>query len=82
MCEPLGKHTTLSQVYKLFGGSVAVGIPGNPANIFAYSGPRGLQARPGLAHTLRFATACTQFLHTLCPLPPHVHSIWLCSQAS
>ena len=30
-------------VYKLFGGSVNPGIPGAAANMFAYSGPRGLK---------------------------------------
>jgi len=60
--NPIGKHMSSSQVYKLFGGSVAVGIPGNPANIFAYSGPRGLQARLSLACTL-FPTAAEGRLH-------------------
>lgn len=32
------------QVYKLFGGSVTQGVPGEPSNMFAYSGPRGLKA--------------------------------------
>lgn len=30
-------------IYKLFGGSVNPGIPGASANMFAYSGPRGLK---------------------------------------
>lgn len=32
-------------IYKLFGGSVNPGIPGASANMFAYSGPRGLKVR-------------------------------------
>jgi hypothetical protein len=30
-------------VYKLFGGSVNAGIPGEASNMFAYTGPRGLK---------------------------------------
>ena len=30
-------------IYKLFGGSVNPGIPGASANMFAYTGPRGLK---------------------------------------
>jgi len=30
-------------IYKLFGGSVNPGIPGAKANMFAYTGPRGLK---------------------------------------
>ena len=30
-------------IYKLFGGSVNAGIPGDPGNMFAYRGPRGLK---------------------------------------
>lgn len=32
-------------IYKLFGGSVNPGIPGASANMFAYTGPRGLKVR-------------------------------------
>jgi len=32
-------------VYRLFGGSVAHGIPGSAENMFRYSGPRGLKVR-------------------------------------
>lgn len=32
-------------VYKLFGGSVAHGIPGNAENMFRFSGPRGLKVK-------------------------------------
>ena len=32
-------------VYKLFGGSIAQGIPGSRDNMFRYTGPRGLQVR-------------------------------------
>lgn len=32
-------------VYKLFGGSVASGVPGHKENMFRYSGPRGLKVR-------------------------------------
>jgi hypothetical protein len=34
---------TVMLVYKLFGGSVNTGIPGDPTNMFAYSGPRGIR---------------------------------------
>lgn len=30
-------------VYKLLGGNTSSGIPGDPANIFAYNGPRGIK---------------------------------------
>ncbi|KAK9828026.1 hypothetical protein WJX81_001394 [Elliptochloris bilobata] len=36
---------TIMLVYKLFGGSVTQGVPGDPSNMFAYSGPRGLKVR-------------------------------------
>ncbi|GAB4823402.1 hypothetical protein N2152v2_010448 [Parachlorella kessleri] len=32
-------------IYKLFGGSVNVGIPGTGGNIFQYDGPRGLKVK-------------------------------------
>lgn len=34
-------------IYKLFGGSVNPGIPGASANMFAYTGPRGLKVDLG-----------------------------------
>lgn len=30
-------------VYKLFGGSVNAGVPGESSNMFAFTGPRGLK---------------------------------------
>lgn len=30
-------------IYKLFGGSVNPGIPGDNANMFTYNGPRGIK---------------------------------------
>ena len=44
-------------IYKLFGGNIAVGKPGDPANIFNFSGPQGIQVR----HT---AAACMTTRHT------------------
>ena len=44
----LGVQTALL-VYKLFGGSVSQGIPGNRSNMFRYCGPRNLQVRTGQA---------------------------------
>lgn len=35
-------------IYKLFGGSVNPGIPGASANMFAYTGPRGLKVTASL----------------------------------
>ena len=32
-------------VYKLFGGSVHAGIPGDPTNMFSYRGPPGIRVR-------------------------------------
>ena len=32
-------------VYRLFGGSVNSGIPGNDANMYTYQGPRGIRVR-------------------------------------
>jgi len=32
-------------IYKLFGGNVSTGRPGDPANIFTYTGPRGIKVR-------------------------------------
>lgn len=34
---------TVMLIYKLFGGSVNSGIPGEPTNMFNYSGPRGVK---------------------------------------
>jgi hypothetical protein len=49
-------------VYRLFGGNptAVTGIPGQPGNMFRYTGPRGLQARR--THP---AAACPQsvFVH-------------------
>ena len=36
---------TVMLIYKLFGGSVNSGIPGEPTNMFNYSGPRGIKVR-------------------------------------
>ena len=36
---------TVMLIYKLFGGSVNSGIPGEPTNMFNYSGPRGIRVR-------------------------------------
>ena len=38
----LGVQTALL-AYKLFGGSISQGIPGNRSNMFKYTGPRNLQ---------------------------------------
>ncbi len=35
-------------IYKLFGGSLNPGIPGNAANLYTYKGPRGIKV--GLTH--------------------------------
>lgn len=32
-------------IYRLFGGSINPGVPGNDANMFTYSGPRGIRVR-------------------------------------
>lgn len=32
-------------VYKLFGGSVNAGVPGEASNMFSFTGPRGLKVR-------------------------------------
>ena len=48
-------------IFKLFGGSVNVGIPGAGGNIFAYSGPRGLKVgrgSPYAIHALCAACIC------------------------
>jgi hypothetical protein len=46
----LGVQTAML-LYKLFGGSVHAGIPGDPTNMFAYTGPRGIRVRaPKLLH--------------------------------
>ena len=42
-------------VYKLFGGSVHAGIPGDPTNMFSYRGPAGI--RVGLPHPPGLAEA-------------------------
>jgi hypothetical protein len=34
---------TVMLIYKLLGGSINSGIPGDPTNMFAYSGPRGIR---------------------------------------
>ena len=34
---------TVMLIYKLFGGSVHSGVPGDPTNMFGYSGPRGIK---------------------------------------
>lgn len=34
---------TVMLIYQLFGGSVNAGIPGDPTNMFAYTGPRGIR---------------------------------------
>ena len=36
---------TVMLIYKLFGGSVNSGVPGEPTNMFNYSGPRGVKVR-------------------------------------
>ena len=40
--KELGVQTVML-IYKLFGGSVNSGIPGEPTNMFNYSGPRGVK---------------------------------------
>ena len=42
--KELGVQTVML-IYKLFGGSVNSGIPGEPTNMFNYSGPRGVKVR-------------------------------------
>ena len=44
-------------VYKLFGGSVNAGVPGEASNMFAFTGPRGLKARCCVVHSLCGALA-------------------------
>ena len=36
---------TVMLAYKLFGGSVHAGVPGDPTNMFAYRGPPGIRVR-------------------------------------
>lgn len=40
--KELGVQTVML-IYKLFGGSVHSGVPGDPTNMFSYSGPRGMK---------------------------------------
>lgn len=40
--KELGVQTVML-IYKLFGGSMNSGIPGDPTNMFSYSGPRGIK---------------------------------------
>ncbi|CAK0742325.1 hypothetical protein CVIRNUC_001388 [Coccomyxa viridis] len=42
--KELGVQTVML-IYKLFGGSVNSGIPGEPTNMFNYSGPRGVKVK-------------------------------------
>ena len=37
---------TVMLIYKLFGGSVNSGVPGDPTNMFGYTGPRGVKVSP------------------------------------
>ena len=40
--KELGVQTVML-IYKLFGGSVNFGVPGDPTNMFGYTGPRGIK---------------------------------------
>ena len=40
--KELGVQTVML-IYKLFGGSVNSGVPGDPTNMFGYTGPRGIK---------------------------------------
>jgi hypothetical protein len=41
----LGVQVTML-VYKLFGGNVNTGVPGDGANMFTYGGPRQIKVAP------------------------------------
>ena len=40
--KELGVQTVML-IYKLLGGSVNSGVPGDPTNMFGYTGPRGIK---------------------------------------
>lgn len=50
---------TVMLIYKLFGGSVNFGVPGDPTNMFGYTGPRGIKVSQ-LHRELKVDNACTQ----------------------
>ena len=52
--KELGVQTVML-IYKLFGGSLNSGIPGDPTNMFSYSGPRGIKVSQLLTHPFQLA---------------------------
>lgn len=62
-------------VYKLFGGSVNPGIPGQAANMFRYAGPKGLKVSRHHHDLVQDSTA--RPLRHLAAHLPFVHHLWL-----
>ena len=62
----LGVQTVLL-IYKLFGGSVHAGIPGDPTNMFSYTGPRGIRVRRScsISHACTAARGAPPFVRLL-----------------
>ena len=78
--KELGVQTVML-IYKLFGGSIHSGIPGDPTNMFSYSGPRGVKVSRLLKEPFQLADGpCPSvFKCQLASLPSRssVRPVWI-----